>query len=64
MRGGVVTEPDYVGVSEAARRLGVSRWTVRRWFHNGIALQGYTTPGGVIRISVTSLKQLIDYKRS
>jgi len=40
--------------SEAARHLGVSLSTIRRWSDAG-ALRGYRTPGGQRRFSVEQL---------
>jgi excisionase family DNA binding protein len=40
--------------SEAARHLGVSLSTIRRWSDAG-ALRGYRTPGGQRRFSVQQL---------
>ncbi len=45
--------------SEAARHLGVSLSTIRRWSDMGY-LQGYRTPGGQRRFSVEQLDDFID----
>ena len=45
--------------SEAARHLGVSISTVRRWSDAG-HLQGYRTPGGQRRFSVEQLDAFLD----
>ena len=44
--------------SQAARRLGVSVSTVRRWSDAGY-LQGYRTPGGQRRFSVEELDAFV-----
>jgi excisionase family DNA binding protein len=44
--------------SQAARRLGVSVSTVRRWSDAG-HLQGYRTPGGQRRFSVAELDAFV-----
>jgi excisionase family DNA binding protein len=49
--------------SEAARHLGVSISTVRRWSDAG-HLQGYRTPGGQRRFSVAQLDEFLDSLRS
>ena len=45
--------------SEAARHLGVSISTVRRWSDAG-HLKGYRTPGGQRRFSVAQLDAFLD----
>jgi len=45
--------------SQAARHLGVSLSTIRRWSDLGY-LQGYRTPGGQRRFSVEQLDEFID----
>ena len=48
--------------SQAARHLGVSISTVRRWSDAG-HLQGYRTPGGQRRFSVRQLDDFLDSLR-
>jgi excisionase family DNA binding protein len=48
--------------SEAARHLGVSISTVRRWSDAG-HLKGYRTPGGQRRFSVEQLDEFLDSLR-
>ena len=48
--------------SQAARHLGVSISTVRRWSDAG-HLQGYRTPGGQRRFSVQQLDDFLDSLR-
>jgi excisionase family DNA binding protein len=45
--------------SEAARHLGVSLSTIRRWSDMGY-LNGYRTPGGQRRFSIQQLDDFID----
>jgi excisionase family DNA binding protein len=45
--------------SEAARHLGVSLSTIRRWSDLGY-LRGYRTPGGQRRFSIAQLDEFID----
>ena len=45
--------------SEAARHLGVSLSTIRRWSDLGY-LRGYRTPGGQRRFSIDQLDSFID----
>jgi excisionase family DNA binding protein len=45
--------------SQAARHLGVSISTVRRWSDAG-HLQGYRTPGGQRRFSMAQLDEFLD----
>jgi excisionase family DNA binding protein len=45
--------------SEAARRLGVSLSTIRRWSDLGY-LRGYRTPGGQRRFSVQQLDEFLE----
>lgn len=47
-----------LSTSEAARHLGVSLSTVRRWSDHG-HLRGYRTPGGQRRFSVEQLDQFV-----
>jgi excisionase family DNA binding protein len=55
--------PDWVGLSEASRVLGVSAATLRRWSDAG-RLRVFTTPGGHRRFSRTALEQLLPADRS
>jgi excisionase family DNA binding protein len=48
--------------SEAARHLGVSISTVRRWSDAG-HLEGYRTPGGQRRFSVEQLDEFLESLR-
>jgi excisionase family DNA binding protein len=48
--------------SQAARHLGVSISTVRRWSDAG-HLEGYRTPGGQRRFSVDQLDEFLDSLR-
>ncbi len=45
--------------SEAARRLGVSLSTIRRWSDMG-HLRGYRTPGGQRRFSIQQLDEFLE----
>lgn len=47
-----------LSISEAARHLGVSLSTVRRWSDAG-HLRGYRTPGGQRRFSVEQLDEFL-----
>lgn len=49
--------------SEAARHLGVSLSTIRRWSDMGY-LNGYRTPGGQRRFSIEQLDSFIDSLQS
>jgi excisionase family DNA binding protein len=55
--------PDWVGLSEASRLLGVSPATVRRWSDAG-RLRAFTTPGGHRRFSRAALQRLLPADRS
>src|SRR5215212_2357341 len=57
------SRPDWVGLSEASRLLGVSPATVRRWSDAG-RLRAFTTPGGHRRFSRTSLQRLLPADRT
>jgi excisionase family DNA binding protein len=48
-----------LSTSEAARHLGVSLSTVRRWSDAGY-LRGYRTPGGQRRFTVEQLDEFLD----
>jgi excisionase family DNA binding protein len=48
--------------SEAARHLGVSISTVRRW-SDACHLKGYRTPGGQRRFSIEQLDDFLDSLR-
>jgi len=55
-------DPDWVGLSEASRVLGVSPATLRRWSDAG-RLRVFTTPGGHRRFSRASLERLLPSDR-
>ena len=55
--------PDWVGLSEASRVLGVSPATLRRWSDAG-RLRVFTTPGGHRRFSRSALERLLPADRS
>jgi excisionase family DNA binding protein len=48
-----------LSTSEAARHLGVSLSTVRRWSDSGF-LVGYRTPGGQRRFTIEQLDQFME----
>lgn len=48
---------EYLSLSEAAERAGLSVKSVRRYFDNG-DLTGFVTPGGHRRIATASLDRL------
>jgi excisionase family DNA binding protein len=52
-----------LSTSEAARHLGVSLSTVRRWSDSG-HLRGYRTPGGQRRFTVEQLDAFLETLRS
>lgn len=56
-------DPDWIGLSEASRVLGVSPATLRRWSDAG-RLRVYTTPGGHRRFSRSALERLLPADRS
>lgn len=56
-------DPDWVGLSEASRVLGVSPATLRRWSDAG-RLRVYTTPGGHRRFFRSALERLLPADRS
>lgn len=56
-------DPDWVGLSEASRLLGVSPATLRRWSDAG-RLRVFTTPGGHRRFSRATLERLLPADRS
>ncbi len=56
-------DPDWVGLSEASRVLGVSPATLRRWSDAG-RLRVFTTPGGHRRFSRAALEGLLPDDRS
>jgi excisionase family DNA binding protein len=55
-------DPDWVGLSEASRLLGVSPATIRRWSDAG-RLRVFTTPGGHRRFSRSGLERLLPADR-
>jgi excisionase family DNA binding protein len=59
----VSRDPDWVGLSEASRVLGVSPATLRRWSDAG-RFKVYTTPGGHRRFSRSALERLLPADRS
>ena len=56
-------DPDWVGLSEASRVLGVSAATLRRWSDAG-RLRVFTTPGGHRRFSRSALDRLLPADRA
>ncbi len=56
-------DPDWMGLSEASRVLGVSPATLRRWSDAG-RLRVFTTPGGHRRFSRSALERLLPADRS
>lgn len=56
-------DPDWVGLTEASRILGVSPATIRRWSDAG-RLRVFTTPGGHRRFSRAGLHRLLPADRS
>ena len=56
-------DPDWVGLSEASRVLGVSPATLRRWSDAG-RLRVFTTPGGHRRFSRSALERLLPADRA
>jgi excisionase family DNA binding protein len=55
---GMSSRPLGLSTSQAARELGVSLGTVRRWSDMGY-LQSYRTPGGQRRFSVENIEQFV-----
>jgi excisionase family DNA binding protein len=55
-------DADYVGISEAARLLGLSADTVRLRYDEGL-LSGYRTPSGHRRISRDSILAMLEAGR-
>lgn len=55
---GMSARPLGLSTSQAARELGVSLGTVRRWSDMGY-LQSYRTPGGQRRFSVEHIEQFV-----
>lgn len=55
-------DPDWVGLSEASRVLGVSPATLRRWSDAG-RLRVFTTPGGHRRFSRSALERMLPADR-
>jgi excisionase family DNA binding protein len=55
---GINSRPLGLSTSQAARELGVSLGTVRRWSDMGY-LQSYRTPGGQRRFSVEHIEQFV-----
>jgi excisionase family DNA binding protein len=53
------TSPPGLSASQAARALGVSIGTIRRWTDLG-HLRSYLTPGGQRRFSETGIREFID----
>jgi excisionase family DNA binding protein len=56
-------DPDWLGLSEASRVLGVSPATLRRWSNAG-RLRVFTTPGGHRRFSRSALERLLPADRT
>jgi excisionase family DNA binding protein len=56
-------DPDWLGLADASRLLGVSPATLRRWSDAG-RLRVFTTPGGHRRFSRQALERLLPADRS
>lgn len=56
-------DPQWLGLGDASRLLGVSTATVRRWADAG-RLKPFTTPGGHRRFSRASLERLLPAQRA
>jgi len=56
-------DPDWIGLSEASRVVGVSPATLRRWSDAG-RLRVFTTPGGHRRFSRAALERLLPADRA
>jgi excisionase family DNA binding protein len=56
-------DPDWVGLTEASRVLGVAPATLRRWSDAG-RVRVFTTPGGHRRFSRSALQRLLPADRS
>lgn len=63
MSASTTRDPEWVGLSEASRLLGVSPATLRRWSDAG-RLRVFTTPGGHRRFSRSALERLLPADRS
>lgn len=57
------TGPQWLGLGDASRLLGVSTATVRRWADSG-RLPAFTTPGGHRRFSRSTLERMLPADRS
>jgi excisionase family DNA binding protein len=58
-----LSAPDWIGLSEASRVLGVSPATLRRWSDAG-RVRVFTTPGGHRRFSRSALERLLPGDRT
>ncbi len=56
-------EPDWIGLGEASRLLGISHGTLRRWADEG-RLAVFTTPGGHRRFSRGAIRALLPTARA
>ncbi len=52
-------EPEWLGLGEASRILGVNESTLRRWADAGL-VQTFRTPGGHRRFAAAGLRRIID----
>lgn len=52
-----VTEPELVPTGVAAKRIGVGRSTLARWWAEGLVEPALVTPGGHARWDVDDLKR-------
>lgn len=53
------SEPEWLGLGEASRILGVNESTLRRWADAGL-VQTFRTPGGHRRFAAPDLRRIID----
>lgn len=56
------SDPQWLGLGDASRLLGVSTATVRRWADSG-RLKPFTTPGGHRRFSRATLERMLPHDR-
>jgi excisionase family DNA binding protein len=63
LRASTSRDPDWLGLAEASRVLGVSPATLRRWSDAG-RLRVFTTPGGHRRFSRSALERLLPADRT
>ena len=53
------SSPQLLGVAEAAKQLGISVWTLRRWAYRG-EIESVKLGGKLLMVPATELQRIVD----